>query len=79
MRRVLPMFATAALLASLGVPARADCAQEIAAMQTRLTALDDPAKQRELELLLVKAQEDDKAGRTQLCADDLHHAEALVK
>jgi hypothetical protein len=78
-RRVLPIIVAAALLAGFSVPVRADCMQEIAAMRTRLASLDDPAKHRELELLLAKAQNDDKAGRTQICADDLRHAEALVK
>lgn len=79
MRRVLPMLAAAALLACFGTPAHADCTQEITAMRTRAAALDDPAKQRELELLLAKAQTDEKKGRTRLCADDLRHAEQLVK
>lgn len=76
---MLPIIAAGALLAGFGVPARADCTQEIAAMHARLASLDDPAKQRELELLLAKAQNDDKAGRTKLCTDDLRHAAALVK
>jgi hypothetical protein len=79
MRRVLPILAATALLASFSTPAHADCTQEIAAMRTRAAALDDPAKQRELELLLAKARADDTSGRTQLCADDLRHAEQLVK
>ena len=79
MRRVLPIVAAAAVLVSAGAPARADCAQEIATLQTRLASLDDQTKHRELELLLAKAQDDSKAGRAQLCADDVRHAQQLVK
>lgn len=77
MRRVLPMIAVAALT-GLGTPARADCAQEIATMRAHLAATDDPAKHRELELLLAKAQDDNKAGHAQLCTDDLRYAQQLV-
>ncbi|MGH7058211.1 MAG: hypothetical protein ACREFZ_10100 [Acetobacteraceae bacterium] len=78
MRRVLPLLAVVlALIAATG-NAHADCAQEIAAVRAHLAGLDQ-AKQRELELLLAKAQDDDNAGRAKLCADDLRHAEQLVK
>lgn len=73
------MLAAAAVLAGVGAPARADCAQDIAALRAQLAALDDAAKHHELELLLAKAQDDDKAGRAQLCADDMRHARQLVK
>jgi hypothetical protein len=80
MRRALLLIMVAATsLMGLGAPARADCAREIAAMRTRLATLNDRAKHRELELLLAKAQNDNRAGRTRLCADDLHYAAALVK
>ncbi|MDE2229721.1 MAG: hypothetical protein KGL11_11870 [Alphaproteobacteria bacterium] len=80
MRRVLQSLAiaAAALIATIAA-SRADCAQEIAAMRTQLAAVSDPDKHRELELLLVKAQNDNDAGRAHLCVDDLHHAQALVK
>ena len=78
MRRVLPLLAAAVLIGT-AAQANADCAQEIDAMRTHLTAIDDPAKQRELELLLAKAQEDNDAGHANLCADDLRHAQQLVK
>ncbi|MGH6968592.1 MAG: hypothetical protein ACREEL_06510 [Stellaceae bacterium] len=79
MRRVLPLLALVVALVAAAGTAHADCAQEIAAMRAHLAGLDDQAKQRELELLLAKAQDDDNAGRAKLCADDLHHAEQLVK
>ncbi|GEM_PF-3778958 len=79
MRRVLPLVAIAVALAAMGATARADCGQEIAAMRQRLATLDDGAKQRELELLLAKAQDDNDSGRRNLCADDLRHARELVK
>jgi len=79
MRRVLPIVAAAAVLLGVVAPARADCAQDITTMQTRLATLDDSAKRHELELLLAKAQDDSNAGRAKLCADDLRHAEALAK
>ncbi|MDE2513678.1 MAG: hypothetical protein KGL22_06200 [Alphaproteobacteria bacterium] len=79
MRRVLPVLTVVALLFGAGGVAYADCAQDIAALRSRIVTLDDPAKQRELELLLAKAQNDNDAGRTNLCADDLRRAQQLVK
>ena len=79
MRRALPIVAVAAVLFGVNAPAHADCAQDIATMQTRLAAIGDSAKHRELELLLVKAQDDNNTGRAKLCADDLRHAKQLVK
>ncbi|MGH7001531.1 MAG: hypothetical protein ACREEA_08505 [Stellaceae bacterium] len=79
MRRVLPCLTVVAVLLSAGAMAQADCSQEIAALRSRIATLDDPAKQRELELLLAKAEDDNAAGRANLCADDLQHAQQLVK
>lgn len=79
MRRVLPCLTLVAALLSAGAMARADCSQEIAALRSRIATLDDPVKQHELELLLAKAEDDNAAGHANLCADDLQHAQQLVK
>ena len=79
MRRVLPCLTLAAALLGAGAMARADCGQEIAALRSRIAILNDPVKQRELELLLAKAEDDNAAGRANRCADDLQHAQQLVK
>jgi len=79
MRRVLPCLTVVAALLSAGAIAQADCSQEIAALRGRVATLNDPVKQHELELLLAKAEDDNAAGRTNRCADDLQHAQQLVK
>jgi len=79
MRRVLPLLAVAVAMIATSALAQTDCTQEIAALRTRITTLGDPAKQHELELLLAKAQNDNDAGHANLCADDLRHAQQLVK
>lgn len=79
MRRVLPCLSVVAALLSAGAMAHADRSQEIAALHSRITNLGDPVKQHELELLLAKAADDNAAGRANLCADDLQHAQQLVK
>lgn len=79
MRRVLRYFAAVAALLTTATTAHADCSQEIAALRSRITTLNDPVKQHELELLLAKADDDNAAGRANLCVDDLQHAQQLVK
>jgi hypothetical protein len=59
--------------------ARADCNQDMAAMRAKLAAVHEPAKQQEIDLLLAKAQEDDRAGRADLCVAAVEHAAALIK
>jgi hypothetical protein len=59
--------------------ARADCNQDMAAMRAKLAAVREPAKQQEINLLLAKAQNDDSAGRADLCATAVQHAAALIK
>jgi len=83
MRRVLPLLAIAVAVAVAVMVtsafAQTNCSQEIAALRSRIATLNDPAKQQELELLLAKAQNDNDAGHANLCADDLRHAQQLVK
>ncbi len=79
MRRVLPCLTLIVALSSVSAMTHADCSQEIAALRSRIATLNDPVKQRELELLLAKAEDDNAAGRANLCADDLQHAQQLVK
>ena len=79
MRRVLPCLAVVTALLSTAMMAHADCSQEIATLRSRIAILNDPVKQRELELLLAKAEGDNAAGRANLCVDDLQHAQQLVK
>ena len=79
MRRVLPCLAVVVALLTTATMAHADCSQEIAALRSRIATLNDPVKQHELELLLAKAEDDNAAGRANLCVDDLQHAQQLVK
>ena len=79
MRRVLPRVAVAAALLTTATMAHADCGQDIAALRSRIATFNDPVKQHELELLLAKAEDDNAAGRANLCVDDLQHAQQLVK
>jgi len=79
MRRVLPLLAVAVAVMAASAFAQTDCAQEIAALRSRIATLNDPAKQQELELLLAKAQNDNDSGQANLCADDLRYAQQLVK
>lgn len=79
MRRVLPCLVAIAVLLSTARIAHADCSQEIATLRSRIATLNDPAKQRELELLLAKAEDDNAAGRANLGVDDLQYAQQLVK
>lgn len=79
MRRVLPCLTLVAALLSTGAMAQDDCSQQVDTLRSRVATLDDPAKQRELKLLLAKAEDDNAAGRANLCADDLRHAQQLVK
>jgi len=72
----------AAILAffALAIPAaRADCAQDVTSLRARLTAIREPAKQQEADLLLTKAQKDNSAGRADLCAAAVKHAALLTK
>lgn len=79
MRRVLRCLAVVAMLLATATMAHADCSQEIATLRSRIATLNDPVKQHELELLLAKADDDNAAGRANLCVDDLQHAQQLVK
>lgn len=79
MRRVLLCLTLVAALLSTGAMAQDDCSQQVDTLRSRVATLDDPAKQRELKLLLAKAEDDNAAGRANLCADDLRHAQQLVK
>ena len=79
MRRVLRYLAVVATLLTTATMAHADCSQEIATLRNRIATVNDPVKQHELELLLAKAEDDNAAGRANLCVDDLQHAQQLVK
>jgi hypothetical protein len=81
MRRVLPL-AAAIGLAVVGLqpqPAHADCRQEVASLTARLAQITDDAKRHEVGLLLTKAQKDQTAGRSDLCAAAVRHAALVTK
>jgi hypothetical protein len=63
----------------LTMPARADCAGDIAALRAQLASVKDPHRREELKMLIDKAEKDNAAGRDQLCGDAMARARLLVK
>lgn len=65
--------------ASLTMPARADCAEDIKAVRGQLAALKDEPRRQELQKLVEKAAKDEKAGRIALCDQTVQRAYMLLK
>lgn len=73
-------LALAFIFVILTVPARADCTvAELQQLKTKLAEIKDPARRLEVQLLLEKAEKDQKNQREKLCADALQRANALVR
>jgi hypothetical protein len=83
MKRALPGLAVAGLAlivnGFLAVPAQADCATDIKALRTELTAVKDEHRRQELQKLIDKAAKDDEAGRARLCGEATQRAQLLLK
>jgi hypothetical protein len=61
-------------------PARADCTvAELQQLKGKLAEINDPARRLEVQLLLEKAEKDQKNQREKLCADALQRANALIR
>lgn len=73
------IVAAGALLAGMSGAGAAECRQEISSAQANLATVSEPAKRREIDLLLKKAQSDGSAGRVNLCTDAVRHANLLLK
>jgi hypothetical protein len=77
--KLVAAFLTLVLNGALTAAALADCPAEIRAVRTNAAAVKDERRRQELEKLLEKAEKDNEAGRTQLCAEAVQRARALLK
>lgn len=59
--------------------AQAGCTDAIRAIKLKLPTIKEPARHEELQMLVDKADKDDKAGRTKLCDETVKHADVLLK
>jgi hypothetical protein len=72
--------ALAFIFVILTVPARADCTvAELQQLRAKLAEIKVSAQRLEADLLLEKAEKDQKNGREKLCADALRRANALIR
>jgi len=65
--------------AVLPCAAWAGCADDIAAIKQKMPDVKDEARRKELQMLIEKAEKDDRAGRAKLCDDSVKHAQALLQ
>jgi len=72
-------FLAALVNAGLTAPARADCAGDVKSLRSAVPLVKDEKRREELVKLLDKAEKDEQAGRSALCADAVQHARALLK
>jgi hypothetical protein len=76
---VIALFSLVFLTQGLIRPARADCAEEVRNIRAQLAAVTDERRRSEAQLLLEKAEKEDRAGRPQLCGQAVEHARAVLK
>jgi hypothetical protein len=72
--------ALAFIFVTLAFPARAACTvAELQQLKAKLVEIKDPGRQREVRLLLEKAEKDQRNHREKLCLDALPRANALLR
>ena len=69
----------ALIAASVPVPARADCGEELRLLREKLADVKDAAQRSEIQKLAEKAEKDQKQGRVRLCEAAVARAQTLLK